>query len=176
MGGETGKHVSGWTVDSLHQHITQQLVDLQLRLDERYLSQTKAMEVLDREMRASFGVVQREHTAAFVAAEKAVQASLASAKEAVTKAEASTEKRFESVNEFRRALGDQTAQYLTRNEYSPAHTALVDRLDGLTERMNRADGQDAGQQLTRAQFAAGLSALVLIVGLLVLFANVVTSH
>jgi hypothetical protein len=39
MSGETEREVSGWTVDTLHIHIDQQLHDLRDHLDERFESQ-----------------------------------------------------------------------------------------------------------------------------------------
>jgi hypothetical protein len=50
------------------------------------------------------------------AAKEAVQAALVSAEKAVGKAEVATEKRFESVNEFRAQLSDQAAHFSTRDE------------------------------------------------------------
>lgn len=52
----------------------------------------------------------------FKAQEQAVAFALASAEKAVTKAELAAEKRFESVNEFRNQLKDQTGTFITRNE------------------------------------------------------------
>lgn len=72
----------------------------------------------------------------FDAQEKAVQAALAAAEKAVTKAEVAAEKRFESVNEFRKTLSDQTASFLTRNEYNLQHQALSEKMDDVTVRMN----------------------------------------
>ncbi len=58
----------------------------------------------------------RQYGQRFDAQEKAVAAALAAAKEAVTKAEVAAEKRFDSVNEFRNTLKDQTGTFVTRNE------------------------------------------------------------
>jgi hypothetical protein len=61
----------------------------------------------------------------FAQQEKAVEAALAAAEKAVSKAEDAAEKRFESVNEFRQTLSDQTATFLTRKEALAALTAMV---------------------------------------------------
>jgi predicted nucleotide-binding protein (sugar kinase/HSP70/actin superfamily) len=45
---------------------------------------------------------------------------------AINKAEMATEKRFESVNEFRATLTDQQKTFLTSSEYKSAHQNLVD--------------------------------------------------
>lgn len=52
----------------------------------------------------------------FKAQEQAVAFALQAAEKAVTKAELAAEKRFESVNEFRNQLKDQTGTFITRNE------------------------------------------------------------
>ena len=51
------------------------------------------------------------------------------------KAQASTEKRFESVNEFRAQLNDQAATFLPRSEYQVQHGAIVDKVDAENKRM-----------------------------------------
>lgn len=45
---------------------------------------------------------------------------------AINKAEIATEKRFESVNEFRNTLSDQQKTFVTSGEYKSAHQNLTD--------------------------------------------------
>lgn len=52
---------------------------------------------------------------------------------AISKTEHAMEKRFESVNQFRESLRDQTKEYLTKNEYDSRHVDLERRL-GIAER------------------------------------------
>ena len=150
---------SGWTVDTLREYLNEKVSDtrdftrqqiLDLRdmtrqqaedhrrmLDERYATQTKALD------------------AAFKAAEQAVAVALSNAEKATTKAEAAADKRFDAVNEFRQVLSDQTSTFLPRIEYDTAHAALIDRINGmsdrlsalelrLTSRLDRGEGQEAG--------------------------------
>lgn len=131
MAGETGEKVSGWTVDTLKEHMTQRFADQ----------------------------------------DKAVQAALLAAKEAVLKAEVASEKRFESVNEFRQQLSDQTNTFLTRNEYAANHSALEDKLTGVVDRMNLADGKTKGSDITMGKIYAAIGAVGAILGILVLIAN-----
>lgn len=63
--------------------------------------------------------------------DRAVQAALASAEKAITKADIATEKRFESVNEFRATLADQQNTFLSRPEYDANHKNLSDRVSAL---------------------------------------------
>jgi len=99
VSGETEEHVSGWTVDTLHAHVEQQITDLRKQLDERHTAQNSA-----------------------------VQAALTSAEKAVGKAETAAERRFESVNEFRAQLSDQATRFVTRVEAETAHNAILDRI------------------------------------------------
>ena len=175
MSGETEASVSGWTVSTLREHLIEKLDDQRdtlrqeiarerdfanvrlddLRaatrnqsddririLDERYATQTKALD------------------AAFKAAEQAVAVALANAEKATAKAEAASERRFEGVNEFRKALSDQTATFIPRAEYDAAHAALVDRVttnaarvDALELRLtSRLDvGESAGKATSTAR-------------------------
>lgn len=162
LSGETEASVSGWTVDTLREHmnqkmndqrdmlrreidaalgaVRQQIADLRdsgrlmtadLRdsvhvqaedhrrmLDERYATQTKALD------------------AAFKAAEQAVAVALSNAEKATVKAETAAERRFESVNEFRRTLSDQTATFIPRVEYDTTRKGLEDKVNALNERAN----------------------------------------
>ena len=198
MSGETEASVSGWTVDTLHSHLLSRMEDMRdtlrqeiarerdfasirlddLRaatrsqsddririLDERYATQTKALD------------------AAFKAAEQAVAVALSNAEKATAKAELAAERRFESVNEFRKALTDQTATFIPRAEYDTAHAALTERVTSsadrvaalelrLTSRLDRGEGSDAGaagqrtdQRLNMSQVIAGIATLVAVVTL-----------
>lgn len=106
MSGETAEKESGWTVGTLREYLIQRIDGQGLRLDQR----------MDD-------------------AGKAIAAALASAEKAVDRATTANERRFEGVNEFRKALADQTATFLPRPEYDAAHAALIARVDILTERL-----------------------------------------
>lgn len=87
-------------------------------------------------------VAQKEAiNAALVAAKDALTAALASAEKAIAKAEQSNDKRFESVNEFRKTLGDQTVTFIARNEYSVQYNAIASRLTSLESRLDRGEGR-----------------------------------
>lgn len=68
----------------------------------------------------------------FNAQEKAVNAALIAAKEAVEKAEAAASKRFDSVNEFRQTLSDQTATFIPRPEYTQRLDSLEKSIGAVT--------------------------------------------
>lgn len=170
MSGETEEAPSGWTVDTALYFMGQRHADLRFQLDERYETQTKALD-------AALVAQKTAMETAFTAADRAVQAALESAKEAVTKAETSSEKRFEAVNEFRGQLADQAATLLGRKEADARFSALTDKLEAEktsnTERLavlrsaiDRDGGKDAGSAASQAKVFALIGAVGGIVGIL----------
>ena len=101
----------------------------------------------DEQQRAN----QRAIDAALLAQKEAVAAALESQKEAFASFAAATDKRFESVNEFRGTLSDNQATYLPRDEYNAGRVT-------------------SGTSL-RGTIAIGLTALGLIISLVVIAAN-----
>jgi hypothetical protein len=109
------------------------------------LATIKAL-VDERDVRYSqrFAAQQEALTAALSAAKEAVAAALLAADRAVTKAELASEKRFESVNEFRGALSDQTSKLIPRTEADQRFSAMEDKINLNTERLERMEGRGAG--------------------------------
>jgi hypothetical protein len=64
-----------------------------------------------------------------MASEKAISAAMAAAEKAVTKAETAAEKRFDSVNEFRAAMKDQTANFADRDQVDFRLSAIEKKLE-----------------------------------------------
>jgi hypothetical protein len=191
MSGEKGVAGSGWTVDTLHQHLAEradlmaaalrqqildqrdaahkQIADLRLStaerfadmrgmLDERYATQTRMFD----------GAFEAQHAAvrtALEGAEKAVQSALISAEKAVGKAELAADKRFESVNEFRQQLSDQTATFPSRDEVDTKIDSLRAQTDvnarriaelelRLTSRLDTEQGSRDGGLDSRTEYRA----------------------
>lgn len=113
MGSEDQKFTNGWTLKTIFAHFAKVITDLRNYLDQRFSDNDKAVQT------------------ALVAQEKAVTAALQASKEAVLKAEIATEKRFDSVNEFRAQLADQSATLMPRSEFQVQHAALNDKIDTL---------------------------------------------
>lgn len=103
--------------------------------------------------------------------EKAVAAALSATREAISKSETATEKRFESVNEFRQTLSDQNAGFLSRTEYEANHKALVSMVVALTDRFNISTGQKEGSDITMGKIYAAVGVVGAILGILVLLSN-----
>jgi hypothetical protein len=122
-------------LDLMQEEIDRRFEALQLQMDQRFDSSKQAVD------------------AALIAADKAVQAALKSAETAVNKADVAAEKRFDSVNEFRQTLSDQTKSFVTTDRYD----GLGDRVDDLRDRLTRvesvAQGASTAQAVTRADRA-----------------------
>lgn len=73
------------------------------------------------------------------------------AHEAITKAETANERRFESVNEFRAQLSDQTASFMPREVYDAAHQQLIDRVASLEREARFGEGREKGIGATRVE-------------------------
>lgn len=133
-------------------------------------------------LRSSFSaqiIAQKEAiNAALVAAKDALTAALASAEKAIAKAEEATNKRFDSVNEFRKTLTDQTASFIPRNEYAVQDKAISERLSALekskSEGFGRTTATTEARTDNRASFNVAIAAVVASVVLLSAIASVVT--
>ena len=117
---------SGWTLETLYAHFSAILAEMDLRYQQRFDSQTKALE------------------AAFSAADKAVTAALTAAEKAVTKAEIAAEKRFDAVNEFRGAYQDIIREQMPRAEAEQRLSALAEKVDDLKLGATQSAGRSAG--------------------------------
>jgi hypothetical protein len=95
---------------------------MQVMLNERYGTQTKALD-------AAFVAQQAAVATSFDASEKAMAAALLAAKEAVEKANVATEKRFDAVNELVGQLNQATGLLIPRAE-AEARIGDLDRRVG----------------------------------------------
>src|ERR1700722_6228769 len=109
----------------------------------------------------------------FTASDRAVQAALAASKEASDKAERAANERFKATNEFRGQLTDQAATFVGRPEYFASHSALTEKLDVMTERVNalelrltsRLDQGSGRQEGTQATYAFMISVASVLIAL-----------
>ena len=210
MTGETERHVSGWTVDTLHAHLrallderteqhAQRFEDQQIAMHTAFDAAQKALDVRTTELDKEFHehLIQYRHE---------VQMALDAADKAVTKSEAASEKRFESVNEFRAQLTDQAHSFMPRQEAEAAINRGIERVEEVRERMNdladsnhsflprneyesRHQNLDdrvtaltdrfnliAGQSVGRSQLWTVMVAMITVLGTLVVVVNILTSR
>jgi len=132
-GVEMQRHLAAM-VEMRFAHIMDKLGETDVRYQQRFEAQKEALT-------AAFLAQQTAMGTALTAAEKAVTAALAAADRAVTKAEIASEKRFESVNEFRAVLTEQSKTLTTRTEVDVAVKGLTEKVDaaikGLTDKIDQ---------------------------------------
>lgn len=92
--------------------------------------------------------------------QKAIKAASLATKEAILKAETASEKRFESVNEFRGQLADQTATLIPRAEADSRFNSLAEKVTDLTDRLNTMTGKSSG---VTASWGYGVGAVGLVI-------------
>jgi hypothetical protein len=173
----------------LQEEIDRRFSSLQNLMDERrdssLLSDRLLQEELDRRMSESERMNSHRHNSLRElmingqhAAHEAVAAALASAEKAVGKAELAAERRFESVNEFRKTLSDQTSTFIPRAEYDASNSAIEskvsinsDRVSALelrlTSRLDRGEGSEDGANVQRQETRLNVGAAVSIAALLI---------
>jgi pyruvate-formate lyase len=148
---------SGWTIETLLEYINARIADMELRQQQRFDAQTKAID------------------AAIVAQRAAVDAALIAANQATAKSEAANEIRFKSVNEFRQALSDQAGNFITRKEAEAMAERNAERISDVTTKLSAfvprdivmaeydrisTQVQDIADRLTRSEGkGAGINAL-----------------
>ena len=182
---ETVRQLARGEHQALEEQLNRRLDSLQLQLEQRFNATRDAVHDLRSLLDERYATQTKALDAAFKAAEQAVAVALANAEKATVKAEDASEKRFEGVNEFRKALSDQTSTFIPRAEYDTAHASLADRVTAnadrlaalelrLTSRLDRGEGSEAGaaglrseRRLDTGQAVAIVVALVVTIGLVV---------
>jgi hypothetical protein len=110
-------------------------------------------------------LAQKEATsAALMSAKEAINAALASAEKAIAKAELATDKRFDSVNEFRSQLADQQKMFATQSEVTLRFTAIEDKLSLLSVFQSEAKGKGAGLNAAWVYVLGAATLMATIVG------------
>jgi hypothetical protein len=113
-----------------------------------------------RDLDRRFAAMQLQMDQRFDAAEKSVTIAMTASEKAVDKAQEASEKRFDGVNEFRKALSDQTSTFIPRAEHESQYKALADRVTSasertgalelrLTSRLDTSSGEKAGSEDSR---------------------------
>lgn len=132
-------------------------------------------EMTSREIISLLNERDRQYSQRFDAQQQAVKEAFFSAKEAVDKAERASEKRFDSVNEFRGQLKDQQNTFLPRTEYIANHKALeisvkenAEKLALVTQRQYEENGRSSGSNWMWGVVAG-------VIGILMAFATFVVS-
>lgn len=102
---------------------------------------------------------------------RAVDAAFAASEKAILKAETAAERRFESVNEFRAQLADQTQTFMPREVAEAKIGDLAKKIDDLGKRANIDAGRASG---VTASVGMMVAAAGILISLVVVAANLLT--
>lgn len=92
---------------------------------------------------------------------------------AILKAEAAAERRFESINEFREQLRDQTSEFIPREVANSQNREVSNRINEMTARIDKMTGFDEGTDKTKVSQRAIITVIVGVGGLLFALISVV---
>lgn len=106
-----------------------------------------------------------------VALKENIAMAFASSEKAIQKAEWAADKRFESVNEFRKTLTDQTATFIARVQVEVLLKAVNDKVDSLASRVERNEGNIQGHDRTVTSGRAGYHLIISAVSLVIAFVS-----
>ncbi len=85
--------------------------------------------------------------------------------EALRISDVASEKRLDSVNEFRAQQADLIQEFLRRDEYHTAHATLVEKVNELTERVAKSEAAALAIQTFKVYLVAVVGLMVIIGGI-----------
>jgi len=129
----TEKDQSQWTVETLREYILAQIDSnrehVLAQIDSNDVKYRERFESSQSAINAAFLAQQTAMQTALTAQKLAIDTALAAADRAVSKAETSTDKRFDSLNEFRAALSDLQSAFMPRLESVALLKAIEDKME-----------------------------------------------
>ena len=158
MSGETEASVSGWTVDTLHSHLTA------LRGAEQALTAERDLRYAERDRR--YAEVNVEKEKALKIKETADLAALQLAREIQTYKD-------EKANELREQINSERGLYVTRDELASAVRELQAVIKPLTEYASSDAGRNMGAAGTRTEQRLNLSQVIAVAAVLVAAASLI---
>jgi hypothetical protein len=161
----------GWSIDTALDHVLGLMAANDLRYEQRFQATQKALDSAFASQKsaidAAFAAQKSAIEAAFSAQKEGISAALAAADRAVNKAELATEKRFESVNEFRAALDNQQRTLIPRSEVAEIVKGVTEKIVQLTKDLDKVEAEQRERSFQQKglkdgwALAAGLVFLVI---------------
>jgi len=136
MSGETEKNISGWTVDTLKDHLQSLIAVTETRLE----AADQAAELRNEQR---FIAQQQAIKDALISQKEAVAAALVAAEKAVLVAETNSEKWRMNANEWRGAMNDRERTLMPRAEAEARYKAINDKQDAMGMRVDLGDKANA---------------------------------
>lgn len=143
------------------------------RLREHISNQIQQVRDQYKQVQAALESADKLELSRLANLERQITLQLAARDTAINKADVNSEKRFESVNEFRAQMNDQQQRFLPREVFESQVFEIGKKLDANTKRLDQLSGQQAG---TKATLAMMLSFAVVLIATVSFLANYLTSH
>jgi len=166
---EPASGTSAATDVSLREHLAQRLHDAERRIDDRdrYVREGDLRFAEERDRR--YFEVAQEREKALKIKETADLAALQLAREIQVYKD-------EKANELREQINSERGLYLTREEYLTAHSALSDKLESSLKPLQEFVTARQGAKESTAGLYAMIGAVGILLGIIVLVANYVSTH
>lgn len=159
------------TVDERLRAVDRLLAEMDRRYTERFQAQETAARIArdadTREFHEHLVQVVRENELALAAAEKLRIQALIAMQRAVETAAAADEKRFDSVNEFRRTLSDQTASFMPRSEVTQGLDSLKEQIAELKTFRDQAGGGVRQRQIINTMIVTSAAVMGVLLSLII---------
>ncbi len=129
-------------------------------LDERFAGSDRYHQKIIEE-------TDKRHEQRFMAHQEALQVAFSTARDALAEAKLASNVGFEKSNEWRASLNDVMATRISRDEFTTQHSALSEKVDLLSARLDRYEGRSGGVGASWRDALAILSTLAAIAAVLV---------
>lgn len=136
MSGETERNISGWTTDTLKDHLSALIGVTETRLE----AADQAAELRNEQR---FIAQQQAIKDALISQKEAVAAALVAAEKAVLVAETNSEKWRDNSNEWRGAMNDRERTLMPRAEAEARYKSIDDKQEAVAARMEAGDKTNA---------------------------------
>jgi hypothetical protein len=107
---------------------------------------------------------EKQNIARYTALEKLVLSKFEAMNKAIDKSDKAYDARFLLANEFRQAMSDLTATFITREAESIIHKEQERRMNSVERSISKMDGRTIG-------YSAGIGLVVLIISIVIQFVN-----
>jgi hypothetical protein len=155
---------SGWSLETAIDHLL-------AVVNERHARVITLIEGNDKRYEERFSASQKALELGLSGQKSEISAALAAADRAVLKAEVATEKRFESVNEFRGTLDQQQRTLIPRSEVDVLMRGVEEKIVTLNKSLDETKATIASMQSERTGIKGGYGYAVGIVGFVLTVAS-----
>jgi len=137
---------TGWTLDTLHEHLADKIADLSAHVDSK------------------FDEAEKRNGQRFDAQQIAMSTALAAQEKAVSVAEQVAEKWRENANEWRATLADRDAKFMLAETADARLTSIEDKLTDFRRMLDASQGAGAGRASLAGWIIGVVGSIVGVVG------------